>query len=76
MPRNESLYDTSRVISSMVSAIVAIIGPHSDVAGLVKNSTVSVINALFEDAYPLQTVADYLAIHEAVKKQPSERSHR
>lgn len=51
--------------SSMVSAIVARVGPHSDVAGLAKNSTVPVINALSEDAHPLQTVADFLAIHEA-----------
>ncbi|CAF9920683.1 MAG: ornithine carbamoyltransferase [Heterodermia speciosa] len=62
---NESLYDTSVVISSMVAAIVARVGPHSDVAGLAKNSTVPVINALSEDAHPLQTVADLLAIHEA-----------
>ena len=49
----------------MVSAIVARVGPHSDVVGLAKNSTVPVINALSEDAHPLQTVADFLTIHEA-----------
>ena len=54
----------------MVAAIVARVGPHSDVAGLAKNSTVPVINALSEDAHPLQTVADLLAIHEAF--QPSQ----
>ena len=51
--------------SSMVSAIVARVGPHSDMTGLAKNSTVPVINALSEDAHPLQTLADFLAIHEA-----------
>ena len=51
----------------MVSAIVARVGPHSDVSGLAKNSTVPVINALSEDAHPLQTVADFLTIHEAFK---------
>ena len=51
--------------SSMVSAIVARVGPHSDVAGLAKNSTVPVINALSDVAHPLQIVADFLAIHEA-----------
>lgn len=51
--------------SSMVSAIIARVGPHSDVAGLAKNSTVPVINALSEDAHPMQTVADFLTIHEA-----------
>ena len=49
----------------MVSAIVARVGPHSDVAGLAKNSTVPVINALSEDAHPMQTIADFLTIHEA-----------
>lgn len=51
----------------MVSAIVARVGPHSDVVGLAKNSTVPVINALSADAHPLQTVADFLTIHEAFK---------
>ena len=54
----------------MVAAIVARVGPHSDVAGLAKNSTVPVINALSEDAHPLQTVADFLAIHEAFQSSP------
>ena len=65
---HQSPYQFSRLIgchSSMVSAIVARVGPHSDVAGLAKNSTVPVINALSEDAHPLQTVADFLTIHEA-----------
>ena len=51
----------------MVSAIVARVGPHSDIAGLAKNSSVPVINALSEDAHPMQTIADFLAIHEAFK---------
>lgn len=62
---NESLYDTSVVISSMVSAVVARVGPHSDVADLAKYSTVPVINALSDAFHPMQTVADYLTIHEA-----------
>lgn len=67
---NESLYDTSLVISSMVSAIVARVGPHADVADLAKNSSVPVINALSDLYHPMQTIADYLTIHEAF------RSHR
>ncbi|KAL8694555.1 MAG: hypothetical protein Q9218_000811 [Villophora microphyllina] len=62
---NESLYDTSVVISSMVSAIVARVGPHSDVAGLAQHSTVPVINGLSDKFHPLQTIADYLTIYEA-----------
>lgn len=62
---NESLYDTSKIISSMTSCIVARVGPHSDVTGLAKDSSVPVINALSDDFHPLQTIADFLTIHEA-----------
>jgi ornithine carbamoyltransferase len=62
---NESLYDTSVVISSMTSCMVARVGPHSDVANLAKDSSVPVINALSSDFHPLQTIADFLTIHEA-----------
>src|SRR5436190_2928814 len=61
---NESLHDTAVVISSMVSCIVARVGPHSDVASLAKNSSVPVINALCDSFHPLQTIADFLTIHE------------
>jgi ornithine carbamoyltransferase len=62
---NESLYDTSVVISSMVSSIVARVGPHSDIANLAKHSTVPIINALCDTYHPLQAIADFLTIHEA-----------
>ncbi|KAK2600157.1 ornithine carbamoyltransferase [Conoideocrella luteorostrata] len=62
---NESLYDTSLVISSMTSCMVARVGPHSDVANLAEHSSVPVINALSDDFHPLQTIADFLTIHEA-----------
>ncbi|KAK8025735.1 ornithine carbamoyltransferase [Apiospora arundinis] len=62
---NESLYDTSKIISSMTSCMVARVGPHSDVTGLTEGSTVPVINALSNDFHPLQTIADFLTIHEA-----------
>lgn len=62
---NESLYDTSVVISSMVSCIVARVNGHSDVADLAKHSTVPVINALSDLYHPLQTIADFLTVHEA-----------
>lgn len=61
---NESLYDTSVVISSMVSAIVARVGPHSDVAQLAQHSTVPVINALSDLYHPMQIIADFLTIYE------------
>ena len=62
---NESLYDTALVISSMVSAWFARVGPHSDVADLAKHSSVPIINALSDDFHPLQTIADFLTIYEA-----------
>lgn len=62
---NESLYDTSVVISSMVSCIVARVNGHDDVANLAKHSSVPVINALSDLYHPLQTIADMLTIHEA-----------
>lgn len=62
---NESLYDTSVVISSMVSCIVARVNGHSDVADLAKHSSVPVINALSDLYHPLQTIADFLTVHEA-----------
>ncbi|KAH8677493.1 ornithine carbamoyltransferase [Xylariales sp. PMI_506] len=62
---NESLYDTSKVISSMTSCMVARVGPHSDVTGLAGASTVPVINALSDDFHPLQAIADFLTIYES-----------
>ncbi|RPA90080.1 ornithine carbamoyltransferase [Choiromyces venosus 120613-1] len=62
---NESLLDTSKVISSMASCMVARVGPHSDVAELSKTSTAPVINALSDAFHPLQAVTDILTITES-----------
>ena len=70
---NESLYDTSVVISSMVQGIVARVGPHSDVRDMAKHSSVPVINALSDAFHPMQIIADYLTVVEAF---PSEESGR
>ncbi|KAI1939151.1 ornithine carbamoyltransferase [Ophidiomyces ophidiicola] len=66
---NESLYDTSVVISSMVSCIVARVGPHSDIANLAKHSSVPVINALCDTFHPMQAIADFVTIHETFATQ-------
>ncbi|PHH83118.1 hypothetical protein CDD82_3528 [Ophiocordyceps australis] len=63
---NESLYDTSVVISSMTAAMVARVGPHSDVVNLAKHSRVPVINALSDDFHPLQTIADLATLHQCL----------
>jgi ornithine carbamoyltransferase len=55
----------------MVSAMVARVGPHSDITGLAKDSSVPVINALSDNFHPLQTIADFLTIHEAFPSSPS-----
>jgi ornithine carbamoyltransferase len=49
----------------MTSAIVARVGPHSDVADLAKHSSVPVINALSDLYHPLQIVADLLTLSES-----------
>ncbi|KAL5342566.1 Aspartate/ornithine carbamoyltransferase [Aspergillus crustosus] len=61
---NESLYDTSVVISSMVSCIVARVGAHAEVADLAKHSSVPIINALCDSFHPLQAIADFQTIYE------------
>lgn len=48
----------------MTAAIVARVGPHSDVADLAKHSSVPVINALSDLYHPLQIIADLLTMAE------------
>ncbi|EPQ29891.1 uncharacterized protein PFL1_02564 [Pseudozyma flocculosa PF-1] len=55
---NESLYDTARVVSSMVDGIMARVGGHDEVELLAKNSTVPVVNALSARYHPTQILAD------------------
>ncbi|KAK6436889.1 ornithine carbamoyltransferase [Oleoguttula sp. CCFEE 5521] len=62
---NESLRDTAVMISSVVSCIVARVHGHDDVATMAKFSSVPVINALSDLYHPLQTIADFLTIHES-----------
>lgn len=64
---NESLYDTSRVVSSMVSGIVARVGPHKDIADLARDSSVPVINALCDTYHPMQIVADFATLAQTYK---------
>lgn len=58
----------------MTSCMVARVGPHSDVANLAKDSSVPVINALSDDFHPLQTIADFLTIHEAFPSSSAQGS--
>lgn len=63
---NESIRDTSTVISSMVAAIVARVGSHSDIVELARHSSVPVINALSDSYHPMQTIADFTTIYESL----------
>ncbi|EFP86171.1 ornithine carbamoyltransferase [Puccinia graminis f. sp. tritici] len=62
---NESLYDTSKVVSSMVDGIMARVGDHSEVELLAKNSSVPVINALSSLYHPTQILADLVTLLES-----------
>lgn len=62
---NETLYDSSVVISSMVSGIVARVDSHKDITNLAMWSSVPVINALSDSFHPMQTIADFLTIRES-----------
>lgn len=58
----------------MTSCMVARVGPHSDITGLAEYSSVPVINALSTDFHPLQTIADFLTIHEAFPSKTADGS--
>lgn len=64
---NESLYDTARVISSMVACLVARVDAHATVVDLSRASQVPVINALSDHFHPLQALADLMTVQEAFK---------
>jgi ornithine carbamoyltransferase len=68
---NESLRDTSIVLSSMTSSLVARVGPHSDITSLAQHSTVPVINALSDLYHPMQAIADILTLHENYSQNPA-----
>ncbi|WFD31675.1 ornithine carbamoyltransferase [Malassezia sp. CBS 17886] len=61
---NESLYDTARVLSSMVDGIMARVGAHGEIETLAENSSVPVINALSSRFHPTQILADLLTLLE------------
>ena len=61
---NESFYDTTRVVSSMVSCIFARVNKHEDIQNLCKHSSVPIINSLCDEYHPLQAICDMLTIKE------------
>lgn len=65
---NESMYDTTKVISSMTSCIFARVNKHQDILDLCKDSSVPIINSLCDKYHPLQAITDILSIREAFGK--------
>ncbi|RLV96616.1 Ornithine carbamoyltransferase mitochondrial [Spathaspora sp. JA1] len=61
---NESMYDTTKVISSMTSCIFARVNKHQDILDLCQHSSVPIINSLCDKYHPLQAIADLLTIKE------------
>ena len=62
--KRESIKDVSRVLSSMVDAIVFRAKHHETVTEFASYSTVPVINALTDVSHPCQALADMLTIQE------------
>ncbi|RKP34495.1 ornithine carbamoyltransferase [Dimargaris cristalligena] len=61
---NESLRDTSQVVSSMCAGIMARVGAHREIEELAHYSSVPVINALSDTFHPTQILADLMTMHE------------
>ncbi|KAK6463900.1 ornithine carbamoyltransferase [Scheffersomyces coipomensis] len=62
---NESMYDTTKVISSMTSCIFARVNKHQEILDLCQHSSVPIINSLCDMYHPLQAIADLLTIKES-----------
>lgn len=61
---NESFYDTTKVVSSMVSCIFARVNKNEDIKLLCEHSSVPIINSLCDTYHPLQAICDMLTIKE------------
>ena len=65
---NESLLDTSRVLSRFNDVVLARVFGHEDVLELATHSSSPVINALSDKFHPLQILADLMTLEEALGK--------
>jgi len=62
--RGESIYDTAKVLSRFVDAIMIRILDHDLVAELAEHATVPVINGLTRESHPCQIMADLMTFEE------------
>ena len=62
--RGETVYDTAKVLSRFIDAIMIRTFKQSDVEDLAKYGSIPVINALTDDTHPCQIIADLLTIQE------------
>ena len=69
--RGEPVKDTARAIACYADAVMARVDEHATLETLGEYSTVPVINALSEQAHPVQTLADLLTIRETVGDEAS-----
>ena len=64
LARGETMVDTARVLSRYLDAMAIRTYEHAEVEQLDAGATVPVLNALTEQAHPLQALADLLTIRE------------
>lgn len=62
--RGETIHDTAKVLSRMVSGIMIRTFAHSDVEDLAKFGTIPVINGLTDFVHPCQALADIMTMYE------------
>lgn len=62
--RGETIHDTAKVLSRMVSGIMIRTFAHSDVEDLARFGSIPVINGLTDYAHPCQALADVLTMYE------------
>ncbi len=62
--RNESMIDSSKVISAMVDAVMLRISNHNDIKLFAKYANIPTINALSDKSHPCQVLADLMTFYE------------
>ena len=74
MGRGESLYDTAKVLSGYVDAIMIRTFAHDDVTEMARHASIPVINGLTDLLHPCQIMADLLTVQEEFGRELESRS--